>query len=228
MNTPRTLLLSLAALLITASADASSTIWIKYQDLPRRARETVDKERRHYEVKQVLEMRADGKTTFRVLIDEKGADRAIFVSEGGKLLKEQEVPDVGGVGSGSYEKWIKYNDLPREVRQTLDKERGRHEVRQINFVRRDNREFYRCILDLRGDDLAIRINPAGKLLSFQEVDDVAIGSRETPARTTPASAPCGTTTSPATSAAPSTASATSGPSSRSSSSSATAAGSTAA
>jgi hypothetical protein len=173
------LLLALAALLVTASADASTTIWIKYQDLPRRARETVDKERRHYEVKQILEMRADGKTTFRVLIDEKGTDRAIFVSEGGKLLKEQEVPDAGGVGGGSYEKWIKYNDLPKEVRKTLDKERGHHEVRQINFVRRDNREFYRCIVDLKGDDLAVRINPVGKLLSFQEVDDVAIGSRET-------------------------------------------------
>ena len=41
MNTPRTLprtlLLALAALLIPASAHANSTIWIKYEDLPRRA-----------------------------------------------------------------------------------------------------------------------------------------------------------------------------------------------
>jgi hypothetical protein len=125
-------------------------------------------------------MRAtDGKTSYRVLIDERGDDRAIFVSEGGKLLKQSEVPDVGGVGAGSFEKWIKYNDLPKEVRKTLDKERNGNEVRQINFVRRDNREFYRCIVDLKGDDLAVRINPAGKLLSYQEVDDVAVGARET-------------------------------------------------
>jgi hypothetical protein len=152
-------------------------LWIKFEDLPRRARETVDRERRGHDVKQILEMRRDGHTYFRALIDERGADRAIFVSEGGRVLKATEVPDVA-VGAGSDEQWIKYNDLPEKVRRTLDKERDRHEVKQITFVRRDNREFYRCIIDTRGDDLAIRINTSGKLLSADEVDDVAVGQRE--------------------------------------------------
>jgi hypothetical protein len=82
------------------------------------------------------------------------------------------------VGEGSFEKWIKYEDLPRPVRVTLDRERGNHQVKQIMFVRRDNREFYRAIIDTKGDDQAIRINNAGKLLSIDDVDDIAIGSRE--------------------------------------------------
>ena len=88
-------------------------IWIKYDDLPRRARETIDRERRGHDIKQILEMRRDGKTYFRALVDERGADRALFVSEGGRLLKSSDVPDVA-VGYGSDEQWIKYNDLPAE------------------------------------------------------------------------------------------------------------------
>src|SRR6266478_3971647 len=65
--------------------------------------------------------------------------------------------------------WVRYDNVPRRVREVLDRERGRHEVKQIVFVRRDNREFYRCVIDTKGDDLAIRINPVGKLLSVEDV-----------------------------------------------------------
>lgn len=152
-------------------------IWIKYDELPRRVREIADRERGNRDIKQVLEMRRDGKVYFRILIDERGADRAIFVSEGGRIVKASDVPDVQ-IGEGSFEKWVKFEDLPRPVRATLDRERANRQVKQIMFVRRDNREFYRAIIDARGDDLAIRINNAGKLLSIDEVDDIAIGSRE--------------------------------------------------
>jgi hypothetical protein len=173
-------LLLLVACAAPAFADRDkrrADLWIKYDDLPRRARETIDRERGHHDVKQILEMRRDGKTYFRALIDERGADRALFVSEGGRLLKATDVPDVA-VGGGTDEQWVKYNDLPEKVRRTLDKERDRREVKVITFVRRDNREFYRCIIDTRGDDLAVRINTNGKLLSADEVDDISVGRRE--------------------------------------------------
>ncbi|HEY7119554.1 MAG TPA: hypothetical protein VH475_23380 [Tepidisphaeraceae bacterium] len=182
---PSAVAASLIALFLVAAVPARAEhdyrhhadVWIKYDDLPKRARETVDRERGRHEIKQILEMRRDGHLYFRVLIDERGADRAIFVSEGGRLLKAAEVPDVE-VGQGSFERWVKYADLPANVRRTLDHERDRREVKQIMFVRRDNREFYRCIIDTRGDDLAVRINGNGKLLSFDEVDDIAVGAHE--------------------------------------------------
>ncbi|MDB5322793.1 MAG: hypothetical protein JWN40_4424 [Phycisphaerales bacterium] len=169
----------LASFAPTAHADPRrrADIWVKYDDVPRRVREVIERERGRREIKQILEIRIDGKVYFRTLIDERGADRVLLVSEGGRIVKVSEVPDLA-VGEGSFEKWIRYDDLPRDVRRTLDRERGRYEVKVISFVRRDNREFYRCIIDTKGDDLAVRINSVGKLLSVDEVDDVSIGLRE--------------------------------------------------
>lgn len=149
-------------------------IWIKYQDLPRRVREVVDRERGSREIKQILEFRHGERVIFRVLVDERGSDRALLVSESGRVYKESEVPDLP-VGRGSYERRVRVEDLPREVRSTLDRERGRFEVVRVDFVRRDNREFYRGIVDTRGDDLAIRINTGGKLLTIEETQDWAVG-----------------------------------------------------
>src|SRR5206468_3868006 len=110
-------------------------------DVPRRVRETFDHERGRFPIKQVIEIRYDGKCYFRALIDERGADRAILVSEAGRVVKVTEIPDLA-VGEGSFERPVRYDELPRDVRATLDHERGRNEVRQVVFVRRDNREFY--------------------------------------------------------------------------------------
>lgn len=178
-------LLAAAALAVAAtlfapapSAEAHTvTCWVRYNDIPRRARECIDRERGRYEVKQILEMRYDGRCAYRVLIDERGSDRAVFVSEGGRILKETEIPDLP-TGAGYFERYVRYDDLPREVRRTCDDERGRNEIRSIQFVRRDNREFYRVIVDTRGDDLAIRINNVGKLLSIDEVEDFVVVGHE--------------------------------------------------
>jgi hypothetical protein len=163
----------------TANADQRrrADIWVKYDDVPRRVREVIQKERGRHEVKQILEIRIDGRVYYRTLIDERGADRVLLLSDSGRIVKVSEVPDLA-VGEGSFEKWIRYEDLPRDVRRTLDRERGAYEVKVISFVRRDNREFYRAIIDTRGDDLAVRINSVGKLLSLEEVDDISIGLRE--------------------------------------------------
>jgi hypothetical protein len=176
-------LLAAAAIAVAAtlfspapSARANTvTCWVRYNDIPRRARECIDRERGRYDVKQILEMRYDGRCCYRVLIDERGTDRAIFVSDGGRVLGAQEIPDLP-TGPGYFERYVRYDDLPWDVRRTCDNERGNNPIRSIQFVRRDGREFYRVIVDTRGDDLAIRINNAGKLLSVDEVEDfIAVG-----------------------------------------------------
>ena len=177
---PRALLIGLLALCLAPAARADhrrADIWIKYDDVPRRAREVLDRERHGHDIKQILEIRTDGKIYYRALIDDRGADRTLLVSEGGRIVKVSEVPDLA-VGEGSFEKWVRYEELPRDVRKTLDRERDHRPVKVVTFVRRDNREFYRAIVDTRGDDVAIRINTNGKLLSIDEVDDIAIGARE--------------------------------------------------
>ncbi len=160
-----------------AQAEPPRAVWIKFDEVPRPARETIDRERGHHDLKQILRIRQDGKTYYRAIIDTRGDDKLIFVSEGGRLFKVGEVPDLE-VGRGSFEKWVDVRELPRAVRETLDREAGRHEVKQIWFVRRNNREFYRAIIDTRGDDLAVRIGPSGKLLAIDEVEDFAVGSVE--------------------------------------------------
>jgi hypothetical protein len=176
----RALLIGLLTLLLapTSRADHNrADIWIKYDDVPRRARDVFDRERKGHDIKQILEIRLDGKVYYRALIDDRGADRTLLVSDRGSLVKVSEVPDLA-VGEGSFERSIRYDSLPADIRKTLDHERSGRAVKQVYFVRRDNREFYRAIVDTKGDDAAIRINTNGKLLSIDEVDDIAIGARE--------------------------------------------------
>jgi len=70
------------------------------------------------------------------------------------------------------EEQVKYNDTPRAVRDTLDQERGRYEIRRIDHVVRDGKEFYRATLDTKGgQDTVVRVNPSGKVLSSESVND---------------------------------------------------------
>lgn len=174
-------LLTLMAIgLVAPAANADQInggIFVRLNDLPRRVRETIERERGRHEVKQIIEFRHEGRLVFRVLIDERGSDRAILIAESGMILKETEVPDLP-TGRGWFERSVAVGELPVEVRRTLEQERRGNPIKSIVFVRRDNREFFRAIVDTRGDDLAIRINSVGKLLSIEEVDDFAVGGRE--------------------------------------------------
>lgn len=155
-----------------------AAVWVKFDQLPRRVRDTIDRERGTHDLRQILRVSSGGRPFYRVIIDDRGReDRVVFVSELGTIMKRTEVPDLN-FGHGENERWVFYRDLPREVRDALDRARGGREVKQIWFVRRDNREFYRCIVEQRGDDVAFRFGPSGKILSIDEVEDVAVGAAE--------------------------------------------------
>src|SRR5258706_4073426 len=100
-------LLALTTPAAHADAHRRADIWVKYDDVPRRVREVLDRERGRREIKQILEIRIDGKTYFRTLIDERGADRVLLRSDSGRIVKVCEVPDLA-VGEGSFEKWVRY------------------------------------------------------------------------------------------------------------------------
>src|SRR3954467_14652531 len=116
-------LLVLAAPAANADQRRGADIWVKYDDVPRRVREVIQKERGRHEIKQILEIRIDGRIYYRTLIDERGADRVLLLSESGRIVKVSEVPDLA-VGEGSFEKWIRYKELPRDVPRTPHPDRG--------------------------------------------------------------------------------------------------------
>src|SRR5437763_3332179 len=74
------------------------------------------------------------------------------------------------------EEWIKYEDAPREVKRALDRERGDHEIKRIDHVFRNGREFYRAIIDTKGEDVVVRVDPNGKIVSRDAVADVPMGN----------------------------------------------------
>lgn len=65
---------------------------------------------------------------------------------------------------------VKYASLPPAVKETVDRERGKHELKGIWHVTGD-REFYRVVIDEKGSDRSIRVAPGGKLLSSEDVRD---------------------------------------------------------
>jgi hypothetical protein len=82
-------------------------------------------------------------------------------AQSAKTLREREYDDE-----------IKYADLPKDVKRTVDKERGSHEVKGFYHVQRDGKEFYRAVIDTKGNDQVIRIKPGGELMTEQEARDI--------------------------------------------------------
>jgi hypothetical protein len=68
---------------------------------------------------------------------------------------------------------VRYRDLPKAVQDAVQEKRGKHEVKSYWHVVRDGDEFYRAVLDTKGDDTILRFSEAGKLLGKQEVKDTS-------------------------------------------------------
>jgi hypothetical protein len=86
----------------------------------------------------------------------------IASAQSAKTLRERE-----------YDEETKYADLPKAVRNTIDKERGKHEVKAFYHVQRDGKEFYRAVIDTKGDDTVIRVKPGGDLMTEQDAKDLS-------------------------------------------------------
>jgi len=70
-----------------------------------------------------------------------------------------------------YDDVVRYKSLPKPVQDAVDKERGTHEVKALYHVFRDGKEFYRAVIDLKGDDKIVRFKPGGELLSEADLRD---------------------------------------------------------
>ena len=158
----------------------------RMSSIPRDVREAIDKERGNREIKSLQRVVRDGHEFYRVTLEERGGhDRIYRFNENGKLLGEDTVSDRDVRRSeveNSDEKQIRLANAPRDVRETIDKERGRNDVKAVYEVRRGGQTFYRAIIDDRNGDRMIRVGDNGKLLSEQDIREVrtagaAIGTR---------------------------------------------------
>jgi hypothetical protein len=75
---------------------------------------------------------------------------------------------------------VRYDDLPREVRRALDRERGNRDVKRIVHVDKDKREYWRAFIDGRGDnDLVVLINRDGEIArrGRTDIEDADFGAK---------------------------------------------------
>ena len=172
-----------AAIPSTTFAQEQQGNQIRYAQLPADVKKTVDQERKNHELKRIDRVRSEnGQDFYRVIIDEKGTDKVIRVVPDGRLLSEQDRADKnkpqngdrsndkGGAEDGSRQ--VRYNALPGPVKETLDKQRGKLEVKRIDDVRRgEGQDFFRATIDAKGSDKVVRIAPDGRLLSSQQARD---------------------------------------------------------
>jgi len=59
-----------------------------------------------------------------------------------------------------YDEQITYGELPKAVQRRWTRNGGNHEVTSFQHVMRDGKEFYRAVIDTKGNDKVIRVQPA--------------------------------------------------------------------
>ena len=163
-----------------------NTDQVRYAQLPADVKKTVVQERKNHELKRIDRVKNEnGQDFYRVTIDEKGTDKVIRVAPDGRLLSEQDRADrnrpaaqrdqgdrAADRGGDDGSKQVRYNALPGPVKETLDKQRGKREVKRIDDVRRgEGQDFFRAIIETKGADKVVRISPDGRLLSSQQARD---------------------------------------------------------
>jgi len=140
---------------------------VRYDDLPREVRRTVDDERGRRDVRGVQHVIRDGKEFYRVTVDDKGnGSTELRVNRDGKLLGREGTTDLGN------EKEVRFSSLPREVQRVIDQERGNRELKGVYEVNRDGRTFYRAIINERNGDRMLRVSESGKLLQDEDIREV--------------------------------------------------------
>ncbi|HSI33909.1 MAG: hypothetical protein ACAI43_05655 [Phycisphaerae bacterium] len=174
------------------AAERDSEAQVKYANTPREVQEALDRERRNHDIKRIDRVVRDGRVFYRAVIDEKGADLVVRVSDGGRVLSREDARDVP-VGReaddrtnnnfGGTENQIRYAAAPRNIQEALDRERGRHDLKAIYEVRTPGgRTFYRGVIDERGTDRVVRISEDGRVLGDSDLRAREVEARPAAAR----------------------------------------------
>jgi hypothetical protein len=166
--------------------------WVKYESLPRNVKRALDRERGNHDVKKIVHVDKDNREYWRAIIDMKGNDEVVVINKDGEVIRRGKVDDVdvngdrnrnGGVrrdvsssdlGYDGRGTWVKYNQTPRAVQETLDRERGGADIKQITKVNNGDETYYRAIIDDRRGDRVVAVNSRGRLLDERETGEARL------------------------------------------------------
>jgi hypothetical protein len=164
---------SLAPTTSLFAAERDREEWVKYEDVPRAVRSTLDEQRGRRDIKRIDHVWRDGREFYRATINDKGTgDTIIRVSDTGKVLSSEQANDRDSRGERRDEETqVKYNSLPDRVKEVVDRERGNRDVKAIYRVNRGDQTFYRAVIDERNGDRMIRVSEGGRLLSEEDIRD---------------------------------------------------------
>jgi hypothetical protein len=130
---------------------------LTYNELPGPAKQAVGKTLgQGSEVVDVRRIYPKGekKATYRAEIEENKRSRVMWVTEGGEVLRKTDITDEGRTR-------VSLNEVPGEVKGTLQKEAGGKQYKRIVQATEDKDTWYIGYLD---DGRIVRVDSKGKLM----------------------------------------------------------------
>lgn len=177
---------------LAADRDRDRDEWIKYEDLPRDIKRSLDRERGDNEVKRIDHVFRDGREFYRAVIDRRGNDEVVRFDRDGGVLSRERVGDTGAGGRGydarnerfdraverADQRQVRYNDLPHAVQDALDRERGRNELSAVYEIRSGRQTYYRADIADRGRDRTVYVTESGRLMNDADVREARLAGAE--------------------------------------------------
>jgi hypothetical protein len=128
---------------------------LSFENLPGDVKQTVGAEMGQDKVTEVLRLKRDGKTVYRVEIEGDTRAKTIWVDDSGKLLREMNDTEEGRVK-------VSFNELPGNVKSAMINEAHNKEPKRVWQVTRGRETWYAGEAD---DGHLVRIDSNGKVMS---------------------------------------------------------------
>jgi hypothetical protein len=128
---------------------------LSFENLPGDVKKTVGAEMGQDKVTDVLRLKRNGKTVYRVEIEGDTRARTIWVDEDGKMLRELNDTEEGRVR-------VDFNDLPGNVKSAMINEAHNQQPKRVWQVTRGRETWY---VGEASDGHLVRIDSDGKVMS---------------------------------------------------------------
>jgi hypothetical protein len=131
---------------------------LTFDNLPGRVKQTVGQERGRDDVTDVVRIRREGKTLYRVEIEGPARARAIWVDENGTLIKDLNTTEEGRIR-------VEFNDLPGPIKSSLIHEAHDQKPTRVWQVTRGHDTWY---VAEAVDGHLIRCDDTGRIMSHDD------------------------------------------------------------
>ena len=169
---------------------------VKYNSLPNRVKDALDRERGGRDIKSVYRVDRRGEATYRATINDRVGDRVVTVNENGRIVDSYggeartasdrstgssrgvrrdiyyDRPEYTYRNSGEH---VDYDRLPGEVKTVIGREAKSDRVRDVTRYNSGNRTVYEAVVGTRDESRVIRVDDRGRMLDDR--DDFGSGRR---------------------------------------------------